>query len=310
LNPLSLKQGFDVLREVDLGAIQRAAEEGFTMLLVGEPDLTQRLASELEVVPGGGFVVQAKPPLAVGTDIAQPAAALLVTGDGLVSADLAKARDQLEDAGVPVLEVRLGAPAGPALDFESAVAPRLIALGASDPSFGLTFARHFPAARDAYVRDLVEDVSRVNATYAFSTGLGQLVPAIGIPLALADILVLTKNQLIMAYKIALAAGKPATGRLLLAQVLAVIGSGLLFRQIARELVGLAPGIGIVPKTAIAYAGTRIVGQAVRTWALEGRELEASELRTLYGEALDAGTRVADEIRMGGERLRGRLSPDR
>jgi uncharacterized protein (DUF697 family) len=41
----------------------------------------------------------------------------------------------------------------------------------------------------------------------------------------------------------------------------VLGGGLGLRALARELVDLVPGLGWALKGAIAYAGTRAVGEA-------------------------------------------------
>jgi uncharacterized protein (DUF697 family) len=47
----------------------------------------------------------------------------------------------------------------------------------------------------------------------------------------------------------------------LPEVLAVIGSGLAFRAVARQALGVVPVAGWVVKGAIAYAGTRALGEA-------------------------------------------------
>ena len=54
----------------------------------------------------------------------------------------------------------------------------------------------------------------------------------------------------MSYRIALASGKKGTPRELVGEVLGVIGGGFLFRQGARQLVGLIPVAGIAPKVAV------------------------------------------------------------
>jgi uncharacterized protein (DUF697 family) len=92
------------------------------------------------------------------------------------------------------------------------------------------------------------------------------------------LVVLTKNQLVMSYRIALASGKKGTPRDLVGEVLGVIGGGFLFRQGARQLVGLIPVAGIVPKVAVAYAGTLAIGKAVVTWAAYGTTLEPGAIK--------------------------------
>ena len=76
------------------------------------------------------------------------------------------------------------------------------------------------------------------------------------------------------------------------EVLGVIGGGFLFRQGARQLVGLIPVAGIVPKVAVAYAGTLAIGRAVVAWAAYGQALEPGTVRRLYRQALSHGKDVA------------------
>src|SRR5260370_36228899 len=108
--------------------------------------------------------------------------------------------------------------------------------------------------------------------------MGAAVAVWGVPLTLADIGVLTKNQLVMSYRTALASGTKGTPRELVGEVLGVIGGGLLFRQGARQLVGLIPVAGIAPKVAVAYAGTLAIGKAVVAWAAYGTALEPGTVK--------------------------------
>ena len=78
----------------------------------------------------------------------------------------------------------------------------------------------------------------------------------------------------------------------------MLGGGLLFRQVARGLVGLIPVWGIVPKVAVAYAGTQVVGTATSLWATEGRTASAAEVRELYAGALTRGRGVAERLLPG------------
>ena len=80
---------------------------------------------------------------------------------------------------------------------------------------------------------LIEDTARTNALYSLTTGLAEVVPVLNVPLNLADVIVLTKNQLLMSYRVALAAGKRGSGTELMAEVAGVIGGGLLLRQAGR-----------------------------------------------------------------------------
>ena len=141
-----------------------------------------------------------------------------------------------------------------------AVAQALLA--AVSPGMRLALARHLVPLREPLFAELIEETAKTNAMYALTTSLAEVVPVLDVPLNLADIVVLTKNQLVMSYRIAVASGKKGTPRELVGEVLGVIGAGFLFRQGARQLVGLIPVAGIVPKVAVAYAGTLAIGKVV------------------------------------------------
>jgi hypothetical protein len=72
----------------------------------------------------------------------------------------------------------------------------------------------------------------------------------------------------------------------------VIGGGFLWRNLARYLIGLVPLWGIVPKVAVSYAGTYVVGNAVLRWYLTGRHVTPAQIRQLYRQAFDRGKAVA------------------
>jgi hypothetical protein len=83
----------------------------------------------------------------------------------------------------------------------------------------------------------------------------------------------------------------------------------LFRQAARQLVGLIPVAGLVPKVAIAYGGTWAIGRAVVAWTTEGREITSDFVRNMSIEGLERGRAVAkglvDQVRATGTRANGR-----
>ena len=137
------------------------------------------------------------------------------------------------------------------------------------PDKHLALARRYPLFRLAVARKLINDTSVANASYAFSTGLAEVVPALDIPFNIADVIVLTKNQALMVYKLGLALGLSTRWQDHVVELGGVIGAGFLWRQIARQLVGLIPVWGIVPKVAVAYAGTYAVGEAVVRWYQTG-----------------------------------------
>ncbi len=156
-------------------------------------------------------------------------------------------------------------------------------------------ARKLPGLRDQVARWLVGDVSFSNASFALTSGIPEMVPLLNIPLNAADMLVLTKNQALLVYKLALAFGAPADFQAQMREVLPVIGGGFLWRQVARQLVGLIPGFGILPKVAVAYAGTYATGQAAAIWYRTGETLSSDALGGLYRQAIQIGRERAREL---------------
>jgi uncharacterized protein (DUF697 family) len=156
----------------------------------------------------------------------------------------------------------------------------------------LALARQLPPLREAVFDALIDETAKANATYSFTTAMAEQVPVLDVPLNLADIIVLTKNQLLMGYRIALGSGKGGRARDVIGEVLGVVGGGFLFRQAARQLVGLIPVAGVVPKVAIAYTGTWAIGRAVVLWATQGRRMSPAAIGRLSRDAAGRGREFA------------------
>jgi uncharacterized protein (DUF697 family) len=163
------------------------------------------------------------------------------------------------------------------------------------PDQHLALARHYPLFRPAVGRRLIGDTSIANATYALGTGLGEAFPPLTIPFNVGDIVILTKNQALMAYKLGLAHGGSVRWQDHVTELGGVVGAGFLWRQAARQLVGLIPVWGIVPKVAIAYAGTYTVGEAIMRWYQTGEKLSRRGMQELYSQALARGKHVAQDL---------------
>jgi len=113
------------------------------------------------------------------------------------------------------------------------------------------------------------------------------VPILGIPISAADTVILTKNQALMVYRIALSCGAPPDFRKRMIEITPVIGGAVVWRQIAGALVGLVPGYGIVPKTAVAFGGTYVVGLAATRWYETGLLTDAERKRITAEAAVKA-----------------------
>ena len=160
------------------------------------------------------------------------------------------------------------------------------------PNLIVPLGRNFPLFRGAIARDLINETSLSNAAFAFSTSLAELVPVLNIPFTVADMVVITKAQAFLVYRLGLALGYSTRWQDYVREFGGVIGTGFLWRQLARYLVGLIPVIGIIPKVVVAYTGTFVVGQVVLRWYLTGRHVSRAQFRELYQQATLQGRTVA------------------
>lgn len=307
-NPIKLANLWRVIREVDLQGIRRQALASFDLLIIGDPALREELRAALS--PGGAssphpWIHTGDPQDALGPTT--PTAAVLVTPSLPLSREAEAAVYALRRAHVPVAVAYVTGNAGGeaphvpghvvirALDEEGVrqIASALLPL--VDEGQRLALAHQLPAFRPAYYEMTIDDTARANATYSFTTGLAEVVPILTAPLNLGDIVILTKNQLIMSYRIVLASGRDGDPRAMLAEILGVLGGGLLFRQLARHLVGLIPIAGVVPKVAIAYGGTWAIGRAMVLWVTEGTAISQDTLQSLGAEGLARGRQIAREL---------------
>jgi uncharacterized protein (DUF697 family) len=116
---------------------------------------------------------------------------------------------------------------------------------------GAGVAARLPVLRDAVVDELIRSISRQNATIAAAVW----VPGVDMP-------ALTLNQARLVLRIAVAHGEAIDGSRL-PELLGVVGAGFGFRAIARQLVGLVPVAGWAAQGALAYGGTKAIGEAAR-----------------------------------------------
>jgi uncharacterized protein (DUF697 family) len=298
-----------VVREIDLQVIREQALMPFDLVITGDVDamaarVQHMLSPHREAAPHQWIhlVPHDANPLPTVPD-----AAIAVSSRFPLDADLAATVRSLQRARVPMVVVHVAGTSEmitpdamvylvvPDLDEASisAIATALIQLVPDERRLAL--AHRLPPFRPPMFDLTIEETARANATYALTTGIAEVVPVLTAPLNLGDMIVLTKNQLLMSYRLVLASGRDGEPRKLIAEILGVLGGGMLFRQLARQLVGLIPVAGIVPKVAVAYGGTWAIGRAVVLWATDGREVTVDTLRALSAEGLERGRRLAREL---------------
>jgi uncharacterized protein (DUF697 family) len=308
---LKLPDLWRVIREMDLESIRRDAEGRFRLVVLA--------ASREEAEAAAVLLSGEEPPHPwletvtpddldpAGAGLATLTAAVLVSDGGGLTTELAIAAERLRGAQVPIVTVVHGSTRATDAVIRAGEAARTVVaaldaaglerithalVGAVAVSARLALARQLPPVRPAVFDLLIDETAKANATYAFTAAMAEAVPVLDVPLNVADMLILSKNQLLMGYKIALGAGKSGRARDLIGELIGVIGAGFLLRQAARGLVGLIPVVGVVPKVAVAYTGTWAIGRAVVAWATQGHRLSPSAIGRFSRDAAGRGREFA------------------
>ena len=171
------------------------------------------------------------------------------------------------------------------------------------PDIALLLARNIYPFRDPVVRGIIAKISKENALFALATALPDIVPLLSLPWAVgefaSDTVILTANQFRMAFFLAAASDRPIGYREQKGEIASICAGAFGWRAIARELVGKIPlGGGLIPKAAIAYAGTRVVGMSIERYYRIGYGYTREERRVAYENALARGKTIANAMLSG------------
>lgn len=154
--------------------------------------------------------------------------------------------------------------------------------------------RTFPELRLAAVKAIVDETAKANAQFSLISNAPAVIPIIGgLVAASADLIVLTKNQVMMVYKIAAAHEQDLGDQMRIMRELApVVGSGFVWRTIAREAASFLPlAAGTVPKVVIAYVGTVVLGRAADYYYRFGQKPSREHLRDFTKRATQTASRL-------------------
>jgi len=171
----------------------------------------------------------------------------------------------------------------------------------------LPLSRNFDVFREPVLDDIIQRVSKENAFFSIASALPNVIPTFfELPWTIGefatDTAFLTMNQVRMALLMAGACGDAVGYSEQVGQIGLILGGAFGWRAIARELVGKIPlGGGLIPKGAIAYAGTYAVGAGLKRYHLQGVKLTLQERRQTYQAALERGRQVVGNLIAG---LRG------
>ena len=164
------------------------------------------------------------------------------------------------------------------------------------PDLAVPLALHVLPFRHEVSNRMVKKVARENALFSLATALPDIVPLISLPWAIgefaSDTAFLTANQIRMAFLLAAANDRDIGYHEQRGEIASIVMGAFGWRALARELVGKIPwGGGLIPKAAIAYAGTRVVGLSMERYYRLGKAYTRSERRVAYEDALERGKNI-------------------
>lgn len=176
------------------------------------------------------------------------------------------------------------------------------------PELAVPLALHVLPFRQEVSRRMVKKIAKENALFSLATALPDIVPFISLPWAMgefaSDTAFLTANQIRMAFLLAAANDRDIGYHEQRGEIASIVMGAFGWRALARELVGKIPwGGGLVPKAAIAYAGTRVVGMSLERYYRLGKSFTRAERRLAYADALERGKQIAGGL-IEGFRQRG------
>ena len=312
---------FSLVRKgIDVRNVHAHVHKPFRFVLAGDPSLVASLRSLLlsdyegaappeiaaciETLQNGG------PPI---VDRRELRAAIFVGRRGdAVSADLT----WLTALNVPVLALTIdpdvtpsgpaGAPANGA--WSEYIEPALTAAALRGRFFvhlvncsrGVEIAvgRNLPVLRETVAAKLTRDAAQSALKVSLASAVVDHIPVVGFVLgavaSAGDMVAITGIQVMLMLHIEAVYGRdPDLGRAW--QLLPIIGGGLGWRTLARELVGFVPIAGIAIKGAIAYAGTIVVGEGVTFFQQNGEHMTKGEAAKLYDRAKGDAMRLARDF---------------
>jgi uncharacterized protein (DUF697 family) len=329
---LGAAQTFNRLRsKLNTGAVHAGARQPFKFLLCGDPGQVAAFrallltgtggdtipldaAAALETIALNGSPVDlsdARAVLFFGTPADRAGAAV----ESLAALKL-PVFAVIADPGVSLTSGPAQAPAAgavedyvvPAIEFEplrTRVLPHLI-----DVCKGVEIAvgRRLPMLRTTVAAKLTRDAAlnalKVSGASALVDNLPVVGAFLGAFVSAGDMMAITGIQMMLMLQIRATFGKdPDVAQMW--ELLPVVGGGFGWRALARELSGFIPVGGIVIKSAIAYAGTVVVGEGATFYELHGRHMASVDAAKVYDDARASAQSFARDILA---RIRGNGSP--
>jgi hypothetical protein len=172
---------------------------------------------------------------------------------------------------------------------------------AAREDLALALARRFNPFRDRVTRDIIQRVAGENAMFAIMSALPNVIPSLAeIPWAFgefaSDTAILTVNQIRMAFQLAAASDHAVGFSQQRSEIGSLVAGAFGWRSLAREFSGKIPfGGGLLPKAAIAYAGTWVAGASLERLYRLGYGLTRHERKRAWDDAFTRGREVAAQL---------------
>ncbi|HEY1428376.1 MAG TPA: hypothetical protein VGF18_02305 [Candidatus Tumulicola sp.] len=309
-----------VRKGIDVRTVQAHVQRPFRFLLAGDPALVGRLRILLLSGHEGGVPLDAAACLETYIPAAQQTApgdvrALIFTGrpgDANESTLLA-----LRRFNVPVFLLTVDENAGVASGPSSLPAPgtagEYVVPGVTreylrqfffghlvDSARGVEIAvgRRLPPLRETVASKLTRDAAKNALKVSLASAVVDHIPLLGavagVFASAGDMVAITGIQMMLLLNIEAAYGNdPDIQRMW--QLLPVVGGGLGWRTLARELSGFIPVAGIAIKGAIAYAGTIVVGESVTFLLEHGKHMSREQATNIFERTKKDALAIARDL---------------
>lgn len=325
-------QTFNRLRStLNTGAVHAGARQPFKFLLCGDHGLIAAFRSVILTGTGSDTIpldaAATLETIAPGGVPVDPTDARAILFFGSLN-DRAGARlDDLVPLKLPIFAVLVDPGAGatsgpaqspgpgaiedyivPAIEFEwlrARVLPHLIE---ACKGVEIAVGRRLPMLRTTVAAKLTRDAALNALKVAGASALIDNVPVVGVFLgafiSAGDMMAITGIQMMLMLQIRATFGKdPDVAQMW--ELLPIVGGGFGWRALARELSGFIPVGGILIKSAIAYAGTVVVGEGATFYEQHGRHMAKVDAAKIYDDARASAQTFARDVLA---RIRGNGSP--
>jgi uncharacterized protein (DUF697 family) len=279
----SVRNFFDVVKEISFDDVRDAAERMPRITIVAPSiEKAEAIGTALTGVSGSPAVTAGTLDLK-SVDLMR--ADIVIVHDPDSNATFKQLRRDAPHAGVGVFDL-------PVFDAGDARAMEQLRERIVDqlPDQATALGRWFPPFRPPAAKAMIEETAKVNAQFALMSAVPTVIPIVGnLAAAGADLIVLTKNQLILIFKLAAIHDRDLQNRsTIIKEMIPVVGAGFGWRTVAREAAALLPfAAGVVPNVAIAYSGTVAIGWAAEFYYRYGKKPTTEQWKGLLASATDA-----------------------